>query len=191
MGAVQKVEGAVLHGGVVEGHPQHDGGAAVERVVGVVHVPVGGVGPRLLVQGVVVVQADGVDPGELGRHPPKGTVENQPSDRRVALPQVHALGEHVAVVVFIRRGAAAGLRHARGDGLVHRRAPSRELGRIQQVVHHQKAALAVGRDLRFGQCAIHQACSPVANVAYRPRVRAILAVRCRPPANIGVTDTPT
>ena len=72
----------------------------IERVVGVVRMPVSRISPRLLYQGVIMVEAHAFSTCQLGSHLTIASIENQILDRLGTLPHVYALGKNIFVIAF-------------------------------------------------------------------------------------------
>ena len=99
MGARQKIQAAILNSCVIQCYPQHDGLMRVKRVVGVIHVEVGWIGPRLLDQRVVVIQSNPLYSGQICRESTQLGIENQLFNPLTGLPEIDALNEDVLVVI--------------------------------------------------------------------------------------------
>ena len=99
--AGQVAHAAVRLGRIVQGDPDADRVAAVERPVRVVQVPRGGIGPRELLERLVVPDPHAGDTGEPGHDLPELGAEEDALHRVVELPEVHALQEGALVVVGV------------------------------------------------------------------------------------------
>ena len=117
---------------------------------------VGDAAARLLVQGLVVPEADDRDAQQLGGRLPERGVEREGPDRGVVLPEVHALHERL-LVPALRLERHGVLHRAGGDGVGHEAAVPVELVGVEEVGHDHEPVSLEGLDPLLVQ---HKSISP-------------------------------
>ena len=134
----------------VEGDPRGDGVGLGERPVRLVVVRVGRAPARLLVERLVVPQAQRRLAEQLRRGLPDPRVERERAHLREVLPQVDHLAERLLVLAALGERARV-VRGARGHAAVDGGAEARDLVGSQEPADHDEAALVELLPLLFGR----------------------------------------
>src|SRR5690606_18939951 len=162
----------------VEGDPRGDRVGLLDRPVGLVVVRIGLAAAGLLVERLVVPQAQAVGSDEGGRDRADARVEGERPHVRAVLPEVHALLEALLVERLLGERAPV-VRHAARDARVDGRAVALELLVLEHALDDDEAVAAIaldqlGADVHAasrGSGAVYPGARPRARARARRRIR--------------------